>query len=143
MKKQLFILSLSFLVLLSCSSGNDDSTSTVDYSLLLRKWYNLKDGSAIEKKCGKPDEYFVFSEPNIHQHFVIKNSYSGCNYSITDYGTWTRVGNTITITYDPSLNMGLSIIEIEELSLTTFSFLATGALGAEDDRPAYYVLSSY
>jgi hypothetical protein len=141
LKNLLFIITVSFLTLFSCSSGSDDNKNTEDNSLLLRKWYNLEDISGLAQDCGKPAEYFEFSEPNIHEHVVIGND--GCNYILTDYGTWTMDGNTIVITYNQSLSIAPSIITIEELSLTTFSFLVTGGLGAEGNTPSYYVLSSY
>lgn len=142
MKNLLFVFSISFLLMFSCSSNSDNDNSTEDdNTLLMRIWYNLEDGSGIAEDCDKPSEYFEFSEPNIHEHVVIGNN--GCDYILTDYGTWTRDGNTIIITYNESLSIDPSIITIEELSLTTFSFLVTGGLGGEGNTPSYYVLSSF
>ncbi len=130
MKKILYLLSISFLMLQSCSSGNDDNSSD-DNTLLLRNWYD----NSYQCSNGNRD-YYQFSAPNIFRHYVTPSS-NDCNYILPEYGTWTRNGSTIILKYDQSLGIGDATLTIEQLTATTFSFVAQGSLGG------YFVLTSY
>lgn len=130
MKKILYLLSISFLMLQSCSSGNDDNSSD-DNSLLLRNWYD----NSYQCSNGNRD-YYQFSAPNIFRHYVTPSS-NDCNYILPEYGTWTRNGSTILLKYDQSLGIWDATLTIEQLTATTFSFVAQGSLGG------YFVLTSY
>ena len=121
MKKILYLLSISFLMLQSCSSGNDDNSSD-DNTLLLRKWYD----NSYHCSNGNRD-YYEFLAPNIFRHYVTPSS-SNCNYILPEYGTWTRNGATILLKYDQSLGIWDATLTIEQLTATTFSFVAQGSL---------------
>ncbi|MCF8272965.1 MAG: hypothetical protein K9I95_03955 [Flavobacteriaceae bacterium] len=130
MKNLLFILSFSFLVLFSCSSNSEeDNSSKDDNTFLIRTWYSNS------YECNGNRDYYVFSAPNIYEHHVIASSSDCDGYILAESGTWTREGVTIVIDYDQ--NIETSVLTIDELSATTFSFVATGGMGG------YYVLSSY
>ena len=117
-------------MLQSCSSGSSNNSSD-DNTLLMRKWYV----NTYQCSNGNRD-YYQFSAPNIFRHYVTPSS-QDCNYILPEYGTWTRNGITIIIKYDQSLGIADAILTIDELSATTFSFVADGAFGG------YYVLTSY
>lgn len=127
MKNLLFIICITFLTLFSCSSNSDDSTK-VDNTLLMRKWYDNS------YECNSNRDYLEFSAPNVYKHYVTPSN-TDCNYILPETGTWTRDGITIVIEYDQ--NIETSILTIDELSATTFSFVATGGMNG------YSVLSSY
>ena len=130
MKKVVFLLSITFLLLQSCSSGGSDNSSD-DNTLLKRKWY------VNTYQCSNGNrEHYEFSAPNIFRRYV-PDSNLNCNYFLPEYGTWTRNGITIVLKYDQSLGIADAILTIDELSATTFSFVADGAFDG------YYVLTSY
>jgi hypothetical protein len=130
MKKLLFLVSISFLMLQACSSGGGDNSSD-DNTLLLRNWYD----NSYQCSNGNKD-YYQFSAPNIFKHYVTPSS-NDCNYILPEYGTWTRNGLTILLKYDQSLGIGDATLTIEQLTATTFSFVAQGSL------EGYFVLTSY
>jgi len=131
MKKILYLVSISFILLQACSSGgsNNNSSSNDDNTLLMRKWYD----NSYQCSNGNRD-YYQFSAPNIFRHYVTPSS-QDCNYILPEYGTWTRNGITIVIKYDQGF--ADTILTIDKLSATTFSFVADGAFGG------YHVLTSY
>jgi hypothetical protein len=134
MKKLIYLLSVTFLMLQSCSSGDSSSGGNInsnDNTFLMRKWY---DNSYQCPSNGNRD-YYEFSKPNIFKHYVTPSS-SDCNYILPETGTWTRNGVTIIIDYDQAI--GNSILTIDELSATTFSFVSDGGWGVR-----YNVLTSY
>lgn len=117
-------------MLQSCSSGNDDNSSD-DNTLLLRNWYDNS------YQCSNGNRhYYQFSAPNIFRHYVTPSS-NDCNYILPEYGTWTRNGSTILLKYDQSLGIWDATLTIEQLTATTFSFVAQGSL------EGYFVLTSY
>jgi len=130
MKKLLFLVSISFLMLQACSSGGGDNSSD-DNTLLLRNWYD----NSYQCSNGNRD-YYQFSAPNIFRHYVTPSS-NDCNYILPEYGTWTRNGLTILLKYDQSLGIWDATLTIEQLTATTFSFVAQGSL------EGYFVLTSY
>lgn len=132
MKKIIYLLSITFLLLQACSSGgSDNSSSNDDNTLLMRKWYF----NGYHCSNGNRD-YYEFLAPNIFRHYVYPSN-NDCNYILPEYGTFTRNGNTIVLKYDPSLGITDAILTIETLTASTFSFVATGAFGG------HYVLTSY
>ena len=117
-------------MLQACSSGGGDNSSD-DNTLLLRNWYD----NSYQCSNGNKD-YYKFSAPNIFKHYVTPSS-NDCNYILPEYGTWTRNGLTILLKYDQSLGIGDATLTIEQLTATTFSFVAQGSL------EGYFVLTSY
>lgn len=130
MKKLIYILCIITIVLQSCSSGGSENSSS-DNTLLMKKWYD----NSYQCSNGNRD-YYQFSAPNIFRHYVTPSS-QDCNYILPEFGTWTKNGNTIVIKYDQSLGIADAILTIDELSATTFSFVAEGGFGG------YHVLTSY
>ena len=117
-------------MLQSCSSGSSNNSSD-DNTLLMRKWY------VNNYQCSNGNrDYHEFSAPNIYRHYVTPSN-QNCNYILPEYGTWTRNGITIVIKYDGSLAGAEAKLTIDQLTATTFSFVADGAFGG------YHVLSSY
>lgn len=108
-------------MLQSCSSGDSDNSSD-NNTLLLRKWYD----NSYHCSNGNRD-YYEFLAPNIFRHYVTPSS-SNCNYILPEYGTWTRNGATILLKYDQSLGIWDATLTIEQLTATTFSFVAQGSL---------------
>ena len=133
MKKIFYIFSITFIILQSCSSGGSDNSS-IDNTLLMRNWYD----NTYQCSNGNRD-YYQFSAPNIFRHYVTPFSSSSldCNYILPEYGTWTRNGSTILLKYDQSLGIWDATLTIEQLTATTFSFVAQGSL------EGYFVLTSY
>jgi hypothetical protein len=133
MKKIFYLLSISFLLLQACSSGgsNNNSSSNDDNTLLMRKWYENWGHCSNGNR-----DYYEFLAPNIFRHYVYPSS-NDCNYILPEYGTWTRNGITIVLKYDQSLGITDAILTIDQLTATTFSFVATGAFDG------HYVLTSY
>lgn len=117
-------------MLQACSSGGSDNSSD-DNTLLLRNWYD----NSYQCSNGNRD-YYQFSAPNIFRHYVTPSS-NDCNYILPEYGTWTRNGSTILLKYDQSLGIWDATLTIEQLTATTFSFVAQGSL------EGYFVLTSY
>lgn len=137
--KKLIYLSIIFLALLSCSSGDDNSQNNVDNSLLLRKWYLVSETSQgntyLHKACGNGNrDYFEFIAPNIANfyHWISTNN---CNYTSEPY-TWTR--NTSEVI---KLNYGgdISTLTILELTATSFIYVET----QKDGTSSKYVFSSF
>ncbi len=127
--KKLITLILGIAFVFGCTSSSDNSS--VDNTLLMRKWYD----NSYRCSNGNRD-YYEFLAPNIFRHYVTPTN-TNCNYILPEYGTWTRNGITIVLKYDQSLGIGDAILTIDELSATTFSFVADGALGG------YHVLTAY
>ena len=121
MKRYFYLLSITFVMLQSCSSGDSDNSSD-NNTLLLRKWYD----NSYHCSNGNRD-YYEFLAPNIFRHYVTPSS-SNCNYILPEYGTWTRNGATILLKYDQSLGIWDATLTIEQLTATTFSFVAQGSL---------------
>lgn len=130
MKRLIYLLCIITIVFQSCSSGGSENSSS-DNTLLMKKWYD----NSYQCSNGNRD-YYQFSAPNIFRHYVTPSS-QDCNYILPEFGTWTKNGNTIVIKYDQSLGIADAILTIDELSATTFSFVAEGGFGG------YHVLTSY
>lgn len=127
--KKLITLILGITFVYSCSTSNDNSS--VNNTLLMRKWY------VNNSSCSNGNRnYHEFSAPNIYRHYVYPSS-NNCNYILPEYGTWTRNGITIVIKYDPGLGIADTRLTIDQLTATTFSFVADGGFGG------YHVLTSY
>jgi hypothetical protein len=91
MKKIIYLLSVTFLILQSCSTGNSNSSNN---TLLMRKWYD----NSYHCSNGNRD-YYEFSAPNIFRHYITLSNLD-CNYILPEYGTWTKNGEVYVITAD-------------------------------------------
>ncbi len=130
MKNLFYLLSITFLLLQGCSSDSSKDSENIDNTLLLRKWYD----NSYQCSNGNRD-YYEFSAPNIFKHYVTPSN-TNCNYILPETGTWTRNGITITIIYDQPIEK--SILTIDQLTATTFSFVTSGGWGVTKT-----VLTSY
>ncbi|WP_405571530.1 lipocalin family protein [Winogradskyella sp. Asnod2-B02-A] len=104
MKNLLFIFSLTFFVLYSCSSEDENNSQTEENSLLLRKWYLVSirpPGPTIQHTpCINGNRFYIeFSEPNIYERYYYDRN-NNCEYFLVQSGTWLRDGDIITIDYD-------------------------------------------
>jgi hypothetical protein len=127
MKNLLFIFSLCFLMLFSCSSGNDDNVSLEDEnSLLMRAWYLVgvedENGNSldiIECENNGHRDYVEFISPNIANFYYVSSS-SGNNcsdeYVIEPY-TFIKNENEISLYYLDNLNDIWTITKLNGLSL--------------------------
>jgi hypothetical protein len=96
----------------------------------MRKWY------VNSYRCSNGNrDYYEFLAPNIFRHYVTPTN-TNCNYILPETGTWTRNGITITIDYDQAIEN--SILTIDQLTATTFSFVTSGGWGV-----THNVLTSY
>ncbi len=147
MKKIIFLFSFTFLILQSCSSGdnNSDETTANEFnSLLFRRWYFVSrttNGSTyyptICANNGHRDHVdFIF--PNIANFYYITSSSGGnCSneYALEPY-TFTKNGNTLQMTYSNGFDP--STITISELTATTLKYVETWDTGS-----ALIVYTSY
>jgi len=122
--KKLFILSLSFLVLLSCSSGDDEQSSSNE--LLMKTWYLVwyekeYNGSISYPVCDNNGhrDYIEFISPNIANCYYVKSS-SG-NICSDEYAfephTFIKSGNEISFYYYGNLDRTWTITELTDNSL--------------------------
>jgi len=124
MKKQLFILSLSFLMLLSCSSGDNEQSSNNE--LLMKTWYLVwyeseSNGSIRYPVCNNNGnrDYIEFTSPNIANFYHVSSS-SG-NICSDEYvfepHTFTKNGNEISLYFNGNLDKTWTITELTETTL--------------------------
>lgn len=129
MKKSLFLIIIS-LALFSCSPSSNKSDSTVDNSLLFRKWFCVSESNngkthfyPICPNNGHRD-YLEFISPNIvNYYYVDSSSYSICSdvYATASY-TFTKTGNIII---EKANGNQIEKLEILELTSTSLKFIET------------------
>lgn len=133
MKNLLFILSLSFLTLFSCSSG-DDGNDNVQKDFLVGTWeydaYSAFDpGTALtgneqlanyNHRCANQKDNMVFGEGG-----SVKNefNYSDCNQEIS-LGTYSKNGFILNLDFEPYIDEMDGVWEILSLSNTTLIIAA-------------------
>ena len=78
MKKLIYFFSIAFLLFQSCSSSDNSQNSTLDTSLLFKKWYIVSQTYNGVKSngyvCSNGNrDYLEFKEPNIlNYYFLLK-----------------------------------------------------------------------
>ena len=128
MKK--YLLSVTFILLQSCSSGDSNSEQkNIDNSLLLRKWYVVSQTSQGKTYYHKPctngnRDYLEFSVPNI-ANFYHWNSTNDCSY-VKESFTWIKTGNVIKLNFYGDI----STLTISELSVTSLIYVETYSVGS-------------
>ena len=145
MKKLIYLLSVTFLLLQSCSSSdsenNNSQNNTSDNSLLLRKWYLVSQTyngvKSNEYRCSNGNiDYFEFKEPNTLNYYYVISS-SNCDYTSEGPFNWIKKGNVISVYFKEKL---VRTLAINELTATTFSFVTTDA---GNGQSALHVYNSY
>ena len=139
MKKLIYLFSIAFLILQSCSPDSSKNSENVDNTLLLRKWYSVSQTSGgktyIHKACSNGNrDYFEFITPNI-ANFYHWNNTTDCSY-VKESFTWTRTGDIIKLNFGGNI----STLTISELSATRFIYVETPMDGSSSSK---YVFSSY
>lgn len=144
MKKIIYILSITFLVLQSCSSGSLDNNNSNENDLLYRKWYfvsrTYNNNTTTYHPCNNGHrDYVEFSSPNsANFYYVASSSGNECSddYALEPF-TFTKNGNTLKMSYGGIINY--STISISELSVTDLKYVETDS----DGFSVYYVYKSY
>jgi hypothetical protein len=137
MKKLIYLLSVTFILLQSCSSG-DSSESSNDNSLLLKKWYWVSQtyqGTTYNlKPCSNGNiDYFEFISPNVANFYHVSGN-NNCSFVLEPY-TWTKNGNILTLKM-----FGIAeIATISELTATRLVYTLVEANG----NSSVWVFSSY
>lgn len=126
MKNPLFILCLSFLVLFSCSSSNDEAASELE-NYLIGKWFLNKNIFNNQNQnltdCAKKG-YITFNVNNTFLREYYWSNGADCLSEGIDSGTYNynTVNNTITLSFtDPDDGTQTEILHI--LTLTESSFI--------------------
>lgn len=102
MKKIIYLLSIAFLMLQSCSSG-DGSGSSNNNSLLLKKWYWVSQTRVGQQPyyltpCSNGNnDYFEFISPNVANFHHVRSN-NDCSFVLEHY-TWTKNGNELILTF--------------------------------------------
>lgn len=140
--KKLIYLSIIFLALLSCSSGEDNSqNNNVDNALLQRKWFYYSETyqgkTHYFSTCTNGNkDYLEFKASSIlNYYYVISNT--NCNYTSEGPFNWIKKGNTVSVYHNNTL---VRTLIINELTATTLIFEETDAVSKET---ALYVYNSY
>lgn len=141
MKKLIYMLSISFLMLQSCSSGDNSSDSSNNNSLLLRKWYLVSqtfDGKThYHTSCSNGNrDYIEFISSGIYNEYHYKGT-NDCNYSIEGPYKWVKNGDVINFSHNGT---NYFTGTISELTATTLKFVYTDAV---TKNSSFYVYNSY
>ena len=129
MKKIFYLLSVAFLLLQSCSSG-DGSGSSNNNSILLKKWYWVSQTRVGQQPnyltpCSNGNiDYFEFISPNVANFYHVAGS-TDCSYILEPY-TWTINGNVLTLKIFGSTE----IATISELTATRMVYTLVEDNGA-------------
>ncbi len=146
MKKLIYLLSVTFLILQSCSSGDSNSANNNNNvnTLLFRKWHLLSstfEGKTyVHKVCPNNGhrDYLEFKSPDIANYYYVASSSNNiCSdeYALEPYN-YTKNNNLIVIKYK---DIQVKKLEIIELTLTSLKYISTSNGGGT----ALYEYSSY
>lgn len=144
MKKIIYLLSITFILLQSCSSGGSLDNSN-NNSLLIRRWYFVSSTyqgtthyATICNNNGHRD-YIDFIEPNIANFYHVASSIANScsdDYALVSYN-WVKNGNIMNFTY---YGTNASTCVISELTATTLKYVETDVVTHESEL---FVYSSY
>ena len=141
MKKLIYLFSIAFIILQSCSTKDSNSSMNTDNSLLLRKWYrvsNTRQGRIYyNQPCSNGNrDYVQFSTSDIYNTFNITST-NNCNYFVEGPFKWIRNGDVITFSFN---GVKTSTAIISELTATSLKFVETEEGSSVS---ALYIFSSY
>lgn len=127
MKKIIYIISITFILLQSCTTGNSNGNIS-DNSLLLKKWYlvsySYKGNTYNQIPCSNGNrDYLEFINPNIANYYHVKST-NDCSYAL-EANTWTKNGNIIQLKYYGNV----SACTITELTATSLIYVETDSAG--------------
>lgn len=136
MKKIFTLLSITFLILQSCSSDSSNNSNTInnDNSLLTRRWY------FVSETYQGTTHYPIVCANNGHRDYVdfLTSNVANFNYVASSSGNncsdqyvlekfnWIKNGNTVTLKFFGT-NVTSETLVITELTSTTLKFTATDA----------------
>lgn len=133
MKKIIYLLSIIFFTLLSCTSGNSSSeTNTDNNTLLIRRWYFVSETyqgtthyPVVCNNNGHRD-YVDFLSSNVANfNYVASSSGNNCSDQyILEKFNWIKNGNSINLKFFGT-NVTSENLVITELTSTTLKFTAT------------------
>jgi len=116
MKKTSLILGLLFMILISCSSDDNGSS---DDSSLLGIWNGIS-STYNGNNAGVPDNNIVKFTSNNRTEFIYEG-FGNNGEDISEFGSWTKNGNNLTITWDDAdpgnETYSLEILELSENTL--------------------------
>jgi len=117
--KIFFVLFSMFIILSSCSS--DDNTTTSGN--LIGTWIGVS-STFNGINSGVPDNNIVKFSANNRVEFVYEG-FGNNGEDISELGNWSKIGNTLTIEWDYGQGLGIYVLTITELSQTTLSWKTT------------------
>lgn len=118
--KNFFVLFSMFIILSSCSS--DDNTTTSGN--LIGTWIGVS-STFNGINSGVPDNNIVKFSANNRVEFVYEG-FGNNGEDISDLGNWSKSGNTLTIEWDDAdQGLGIFVLTITELSQTTLLWKTT------------------
>jgi len=114
-----FVILIALMIFTSCSSS-DDSNDTSD-NALVGTWYGIS-STFNGNNAGIPDNSIVIFTSDNRAEFVYEG-FGNSGEDISEYGNWTKTGNTLTITWDDA-DVGLEnyVLTILELNATTLKW---------------------
>jgi hypothetical protein len=129
MKRLICLMSILFLMLQSCSSGDNsssDNSSNDINSLLLKKWYLVSQTSGgktyYNTPCSNGNRFYIeFISPSIYNEYHY-NSTSDCNYSVEGPYKWVKNGDNIDFSSNGTIYFTATI---SELTVTTLKMVVT------------------
>lgn len=114
MKKTSIILGL-FMILMSCSSDDNDNSE----SSIIGNWNGIS-STYNGNNAGVPDNNIVKFTSNNRTEFIYEG-FGNNGEDISEFGSWTKNGNNLTITWDDAdpgnETYSLEILELSENTL--------------------------
>jgi hypothetical protein len=118
MKKTSLLLGAIFMILMSCSSDDDNGNSDVS---IIGIW-NGTSSTYNGNNAGIPDNNIVKFTSDNRTEFVYEG-FGNNGEDISEFGSWTKNGNNLTITWDEADGgLGTYSLEILELNDTTLKW---------------------
>lgn len=118
--KKIVLIAFVLVVFISCSS--DDNSVGSNNNLIVGTWTGV---SSIwnGNDLGVPDSNIVIFTSNNRTEFIYQG-FGNNGEDISEFGSWTKVQNIITITWDESdIGEETTIFQIEELTESNLRWL--------------------
>lgn len=123
MKKLNLLLTIILgIAILSCSSDNDNNNDDIDNNNdLIGTWYGIS-STLNGNNSGIPDNSLIKFTSDNRVEFIYENSGNN-GEDVSEFGNWTKNGNTITINWDNSdQGLGNYILEILTFNESTLKW---------------------
>lgn len=136
MKKIIYLLTITFLLIQSCSSSeNSSETNNDNTSLLIKRWYFVSETYQGQTHypivCNnRHRDYVDFLSSNVADfNYVASSSGTNCSdqYVLEKYN-WIKNGNTISLKVYGTNVTSSETLTITELTATSLKFTATDAI---------------